>query len=667
LAPSPSGRARFGRVSAAAVLKRGLPWFAACLLMLAFLRFPPCSEPDEERAYRADPSQTAVLFYAQQHGLQFGKDLAYTYGPLGLLVMDYFYPWAAKPRMAVEVGLCFTVALGLCLVAWRLKWWWRCLLLGGFAWGGANIFSADIHPRCDLVINAGFLCWGVLCFVEYGRRLLWAAAVFSVLAVFCALAKVSYLFLAAGSVPLLAGDLFVRGHRRLALGLVAGCAGGFLLGWELTGQRLAHLVPFLVNAVAMVQAYNAALGFEPLPLARNMGLLLAPLLLALLLLRARAAFSGSNGKARARRGLLLTWLLLLTFTVWKHGFVRAYAGYLTMCFIHLAALAVTLEIFSADQPWRRRWEALLSGACWVLPMVTAQALSFPSFPGSVVAVAHSIRANLQELLQPGEYLRREGKAFADNRRRAQLPRFREIIGDSSVDVFGYRQAFAILNDLNYRPRPNFQSYGACNAYMMRLNERFFLSSAAPEYVLFEFLLLDRKWPSLEDGYVLRQLLVNFEPVATEQNFILFKARSSEAPRLTLLREGPVQPGEAIDLSDCGDANLWLEIDLQASLPGRVRQLLARPPTVRLAAWRGPRQGLILRKRAPASMLSAGFLASPLLQRNQDVLELFDANPATRPRAYSVELLPGDERYWQTPIRFRIYRIENPLGQRTSKT
>jgi len=67
------------------------------------------------------------------------------------------------------------------------------------------------------------------------------------------------------------------------------------------------------------------------------------------------------------------------------------------------------------------------------------------------------------------------------------------------------------------------------------------------------------------------------------------------------------------------------------------------------------------------MLSAGLLASPLLQRNQDVLELFDANPATRPRAYSVELLPQDERFWQTPVRFRICQIENPLGRRTSKT
>jgi len=632
--------------------------------MLAFLKFPPCSEPDEERAYRADPSQTAVLFYAQQHGLQFGKDIAYTYGPLGFLLMDYFYPWAAWLRLVVEVGLDFMVALGICLVAWRLHWGWRCLLLGGCAWGAANIFAGDIHPRCDLVINAGLLCWGLLGFVESGRRLAWVTAAFGALAVFCALAKVSYLFLAAGLVPLLSGDLWLRGRRRLALGLGAGCAGGFLLGWKLAGQSLAYLAPFLANAVAMVRAYNAALGFEPLLWARNLGWVLAPLFLALLWLRARSAFDGPAGRVWGRRGFLLAWLLLLTFAAWKHGFVRAYAGYLTLCFFYLALLAVALEVFAAGKPGRGRGDALLSGVCWFLPLAGAQALSFPAFPGSVAVAVRAAGANLPALLRPGEYLRRENAAFAENRRRAQLPRFRELIGSARVDVFGYRQAFAILNDLNYRPRPNFQSYGACNADMMRLNERFYLSRAAPEYVLFEFLLLDRKWPSLEDGYVLRQLLMNYEPVATEQNFILFRARAADAPRLTLLREGTARPGEAIDLSVGGGANLWLEIDLRPSWSGRVRQLLARPPPVRLAAWRELRRGLLLRKRAPASMLAAGFLASPLLQRNPDLLELYAAHAATRPRAYSVELLPGDERFWQAPFRFRIYRIENPLGRRT---
>jgi hypothetical protein len=290
---------------------------------------------------------------------------------------------------------------------------------------------------------------------------------------------------------------------------------------------------------------------------------------------------------------------------------------------------------------------------------------------------------------------------------AQLPRFRDLIGRASVDVFGQYAVYALFNDLNYRPRPVFQSYVACNARLMRLNEQSYLSPAAPEYVMFGLAPIDRKFPPLEDAMVLRDLLINYEPVAAEGGFLLLRAKSADAPRLTLLREGTVRPGERIDLRAFGDADLWLELDLGQTLSGRLRQFFYRPPTVRLAAWRlsqdpdqggrassraqtsaeateitdredarppeqavtgrspwpEPANGLLYRRRAPAAMLAAGFVASPLLLRNEDVLGLYDGNPVSRPAAYSVELLPGEAHFWQPDMRFRVYRIENQLGRR----
>jgi hypothetical protein len=85
--------------------------------------------------------------------------------------------------------------------------------------------------------------------------------------------------------------------------------------------------------------------------------------------------------------------------------------------------------------------------------------------------------------------------------------------------------------------------------------------------------------------------------------------------------------------------------------------------MRLAAWRQGAKGLLAQRRAPAAMLAAGFVASPLLLRNEDVLGLYDGNPIPRPAAYSVELLAGEDRFWQPGIRFRVHRIENQLGRR----
>jgi len=221
--------------------------------------------------------------------------------------------------------------------------------------------------------------------------------------------------------------------------------------------------------------------------------------------------------------------------------------------------------------------------------------------------------------------------------------------------------YALFNDLNYRPRPVFQSYIACNARLMRLNEAFYLSGAAPEYVMFNLGPTDRRFPPLEDALVLRHLLLNYEPVGAEGEFLLLKSKSSQTPRLKLLREGAVRPGEWIELREVGGADLWLEIDLKPTLLGRLRQFLYQPSAVRLAAWRAGAKGLLLRRRAPAAMLAAGFLASPLLSSNEDFMACYTGKSAPRPGAYSVELLPGEGCFWQDSIRFRIYEIERGSG------
>jgi hypothetical protein len=61
-------------------------------------------------------------------------------------------------------------------------------------------------------------------------------------------------------------------------------------------------------------------------------------------------------------------------------------------------------------------------------------------------------------------------------------------------------------------------------------------------------------------------------------------------------------------------------------------------------------------------LRAGFLASPLLLNNEDVLNLYADLAIKWPGACSVELLPGEQCYWQDSVRYRIYSIKSRLGR-----
>lgn len=651
----------FGRPSAAtqaAALKDFALWpplVTALLLMLVLVTIPP---PPMRLHNDVDSSASAVLSYAHQRGWQHGTDIVFTYGPLGFLTFFFFAPEAPALRMAADVALGSVVALGICLVAWRLRLAWRVLLLGLVTWIGANVW-----PRTDWVINSGLFGWGLLCFVESGRRLWLALAGFLALGVFAALSKASFLVLMTVSVVVIAVDLTLRGRRRLALVTIFAFVGAYVLGWIVAGQDLLQLGPYLANSFAMIRGYNHTLGWAGSDMVRGSGWRLAWLLPLLVLLRTLNAFGGRGVPIRWRRFWLTLWAGFFTFTLWKHGWVRVDPFHVGMFLGIVPVLALALAILPARQPaigGLARGVALLAA---LLAVLSLHALYVPSLSRSLAAPFRTFVDHAGCVLRPRAYFDRMREAMSPNEREAQLPRLREIIGHATVDVFGQHAGYALFNGMNYHPRPVFQSYAACNAALMKLNEDFYRSPGAPEFVLFRLEAMDGKFPPLEDAWLLRHLLVNYEPVAAEQNFLLLKSRSAVAPRRQLLQAGEVWPGERIDLRKFGDTDLWLEVDIQPTLAGRVRTLFSRPAIVKLATWRDSERQWNFRHRGPPEMLAAGFVASPLLLRNDEVLNLYAGTNLVRPVGYSVEIAPEDARFWSPVARYRVYQIESPLGRR----
>ena len=365
---------------------------------------------------------------------------------------------------------------------------------------------------------------------------------------------------------------------------------------------------------------------------------------------------------RWRRGLLWAWVTALLFIIWKHGFVMVERRHVVFFFGFVLMLTPALEVLPCIPRAARSWARGLGATACLLILATLQSLFFPDNLSPLIRPFSSFRDNLRTLLKPTEYARLMQQRQAAELAHFQVPRLRQMIGGASVDVFGQFQSYALFNGMNYRPRPVLQSFVAYNRPLMRLNEQFYASKAAPEYVLFDLAPILYRFPPLEDGWALRGLLLNYEPLAMEDSFLLLKARAAQAPKLTLLGEGIVRQGEPIDLRPYGDADIWMEIYVEPTWAGRLRQFFFQPARTRLAAWRTPRKDRIIKSLAPAPMLAAGFLASPLVLNNEDVLDLYTGNAVTRPGAYSVELTPEQRRFWQDTVRYRLYRIENRLGR-----
>jgi hypothetical protein len=624
------------------------------LLVLAFASLAIMVVPGYPLELDADFVWNRVLNYAHERGWQFGPELAFTYGPAGFLISPDFAPHAFGLRMLCEVALSVTVASGVCLLGWRLSVGRRAMLIGLFVW-----LVCSIQPRADLLLYIGLTCWALLCLAAAGRRRLVYLGVFTLLAAFCGLAKVSLLAMSGLGVLVLASELWFSGARREGWILVGAFPAALLAGWIGCGQRLANVGTFLWHALLIARSYDETMGLEGLPTLRFSGaLVLVPAVVTVLVRCGTALASGAERRAW-RRAVLVLWGLGLVLLAWKHGFVMTDLYHVGFFFGFIPVLVIALEILPCENALARVGSRVGVLLTCVAAVGALQWLVFPPLSTVLSAPFKAVPRNLKVLVNVQDYYRRMMGTENEVRRAYALPKLARILNQSTVDVFGIGQCSAIFNDLNYHPRPVFECYSAYSAPLMRLNEEFLLSARAPEYVLFDFNPMERRFPTLEDSMVLRALLMNYELVDSESSFLLLKARSAFPARLTRLREGTVRAGEPIQLSDFGGANLWLELEVRPTILGRIRRFFFKPPILRLVMWTQGSTARPSRFQAPAPMVRAGFIANPLLRRREDVVKFYRGEPLPQAAACSIEVNPGQEAFWQDTVGYRIYRIEAP--------
>jgi hypothetical protein len=450
--------------------------------------------------------------------------------------------------------------------------------------------------------------------------------------------------------------------------MLAGFGLTLVLGWMACRQALANLGTFLLDGFLIARDYDQASGMEGLPMLRAEAFLVGAVGLATVVIGTLTALASLDREGRWRRVILFGWLAGLLFLVWKHSMVRVDRSHTAELLVFTPVLAFALETLPSSQHKLRQIARVLALGCCALSFWVLESAFLPGLKTTLSEPFHQFVYHANCIFSPADWSRLMEPALAERQREAQLPKLRKLIGDATVDVFGSLQAHALLNKLNYRPRPVFQSYAAYNPRLARLNEEFYLSDRAPNYVLFDLFAVEHRFPTLNDGPALRSLLTNYEPVAAEDVFLLLKRKSSEPARLTLLSEGIFKTRDRLDLGKYPDDDLWLEFEVTPTVAGRLMTFLVRPPPLRLSVWMDGPTGLkrLVRRRAVPSLLKTGFVGSPCLLNSEDVRDLYTAERIVRASDYSLEPDPGSEQMWQQTVRFRLYKIENRLGRCVSR-
>ncbi len=515
-----------------------------------------------------------ALSVAHEQGLRFGREILFTYGPLG-------FAWAGYHPATFHVLLALWAAVA--VATWAALWSAvrrlappgnRALLAAGAF--GVVLLAAGEHVSMH---DSRFLLVPMLLlfhhFIVDRRPLSGVSAVLVAALAIAGLVKFSYLVSAGVAVAAVAADSWPQAKGRAAAPLVL-LAGLYLLGWLLTGQRLADLAPYLSSSIDVVGGYTESMALwtptESWDVLRFVGpasLLLALVfwagrrqvlrqcvhvgaLGALLLLVFRAGYVRHDEHEIISTGLLVPLAMLYLLGTWRAAASRAYRLLWIVC-VGTAAMSASVSY--------ERWAGL--------DLASRSVMSFIGMANEARELSSWAGGGRLDVAETSEALMKAARAAHPL-----------AATSAKVDLYPTSTHLLLAAGLDYRPRPSLQSYPCGTPFLTAANAEHLRGAAAPEQVFFRVAPMDGRLATLEDPLSWLELARLYD--AQEESAGYLVLRRSATPRTWTFRQlaaaGRARLGSRVVLPDLdGDGALWVRVDLRLTAAGHLASQLYKPP------------------------------------------------------------------------------------------
>ena len=572
-----------------------------------------------------DSSWQQVLDNAWNHRRAFGSDINFTYGPWGFLLSHDTLPATFWVHLAFQGAAKLLFAIALVEFSARLRPAARVMFLLAFAVLG---WPYD-DPTEMAFIGIVAFAW-LLPETSTRARLALGGLVLGWLS----LMKFSMFVLAGLSVATIAAMAALERRWTRAIGITVSYVGALTLLWLIAGQRLADSTAFLSLSGWLSVGYPSAMYLEE---ARRI------LYISVLLLAVQAAWLLWFVFTDRPRGIALlttTYLALSLLFAWKQGITRAETNVLCL-FVYSVLLATALPGL-VPRAFRLQHAAVVIVLATIGIVSVSRAFHLASWnPWYRIAFA------AKQLGSFDEARRRFEQAAAASKTEQQLPAVRAEVADGSIDFLGDRQALILFNDLNYRPRPVFQSYAVYTRVLLQKNFEFIQSDRRPEYLLAELQPIDDRFGGSYDSWLTAELPRRYEPVLSERGMLLLRQRRRQPPAhpltLTPLYDRDVAFGERVDLPADRSHALWLEIDARPTIAGRLRSVLYKPAPLTITTSEDFADRT---SRLVAPIAAAGFIVQPPLSTTTDLKAFVTGRISSWTHAFTVGAPPAAKRYWR---------------------
>lgn len=593
--------------------------------------------PTQTLVPELDSSWQGALSYFAFNGLQFGKDVIFTYGPWGYVMGETYSGYLLPSRVGLDVALKGVFALLMAVLAMRLRpalrWWFATNVV---------LFSAVAPDSVYLVAIALLACLAIK-----SQLSPWLALGAGILFAFVALTKFTFFPLCTASVLVVVTYALSKQKWLRACGLAMIYFVCLLSFWCFAGQHVAGFLTFLRGACEIASGYAEAMSInESWPVFLGG---LSALLLGLGVFVGLAHCSKEKGPALA----MLIVLCVSLFVAWKEGFVRADHRHIYTLFAFL--LFAEPAAWALFQPSSEHRQVLLGMTLVALlsPYVFLLSVRPAFFAELLLRAEDAVLENGSALLRPFQYRAALDDALARSKEQNSLPTFKRLVGGDSVDVFGFEQGIALLNDLNYRPRPVFQGYSVYAPFLVARNRGFYLGPTAPTFVILKYQTVDDRFAAEDDAGVLEVILRNYEPVATEREYMLWKRRAGSPPLSPhrLLCEGTGAWGDPLPLL-FDQCPVWIEVDIGNTWLGKLREFLYKPAKIMMTLQTVDHQTRHYRLVRP--LARSGFMVNPALRNLNDLMEAYKNPGKGNASSLTLDVSDWARLLYGTKYHYRIY-------------
>lgn len=590
-------------------LADALSWLAIVVVAINHLALAPPTMPRTG----LDPGWQAALNHTFLHGSVFGRDIVFTFGPLGFLHLPMFDPALYGWCVLFGGALAIVVASNITVLARRA----RIPPVLAALWGIALVLMAGSDPDGRFYLLCLLAAWIGIDEHDRPSRLLLAANA-AVLAT-VSLAKVSHgvgitllvLLMSLRNGPLTAG-VFVATVVAL---------------WVAAGQPLDGFPAYVQGSLQIMSGYSE-INVEDGPVSEIITYVaIATALVTLLAMRA----SRSRGPWR---WIALGYMALWLFIVFRHAFsLHLYHSLTGVMGLMIASL------IAAGACWEWRRTPLEVG----LILVALGAIGFTA--GSrwhgIYAALFSPRALLAATV--GNLPRLAGVANGWRDDRATWAAARERITDDhpmpptvtgSVDVLGWQTAIPLAGELPWHPKPVIQQYLVGTPYLAALNAGHIASDGA-DTLLADVTTIGQRPPMLDTGPMLLEVIRHYTVAELPGEFVVLRRRDEpRAVELEPLGTMDVRLDQRITVPVV-DAPLWVRIEVEPTLLGRIRGAVLKRPKLSLDVELA--DGSTRRFTIFPTMTRSGFLLSPVVLEANGLGAILTGN-AEATSAYVVRAL-----------------------------